>query len=117
MSPINTYAQPFFQPAMRFIADISLSNPMIVTTVGNHLYATGLTVRLTVPHNYKMTQADLITGEIIVLSPTTFSMPIDSTLFNSFSVPAGIIEINAQVVPFGENALSVAQAERNVLPY
>jgi len=115
--PINTYAQPFFQPAMRFIAAISQSNPLIVTTVGNHLYGSGLTVRLTVPHVYGMTQADGLTGEIIVLSPTTFSMPIDSTLFTAFVVPAGIIEINAQCVPFAENALSVAQAERNVLPY
>lgn len=115
--PTNTYAQPFFQPAMRFISGITQTNPIVVTTVGNHLYGTGLTVRLVVPVPYGMYQADGLTGEIVVLSPTTFTMPIDGTNFNAFMTPLGYQPTQSQVVPFAEDALILSQAERNVLPY
>ena len=115
--PTNTYAQPFFQPAMRFISGITQTNPIVVTTIGNHLYGTGLTVRLVVPVPYGMYQANELTGEIIVIDDTSFSMPIDGTNFNAFMTPLSYQPAQAQVIGIAEDALILSQAERNVLPY
>jgi len=115
--PVYSDAFPIFIPCMRIISSITQANPMVITTTLPHQYGDGLIVRLLVPFSYGMTQANDLTGQIVVLNSTQFSMPIDSTLFNAFSVPSGVIEINAQVVPFGENAHILTQAEHNRLPY
>ena len=115
--PVYSDAQPTFQPAMRTIAGISQSGPMVITTDLPHFYLDGLTVRLIVPSVFGMWQANDLQGEIVVIDATNFSMSFDSTGFSAFVIPAGNIRINAQVVPFAENAHILTQAEQNVLPY
>jgi len=114
---LYSYTEPTFKPAFRYLTWITQSSPMLVTTDVDHLYTSGLIVKLIVPHNYGMTQANDFQGEITVISATEFTMPVDATGFDMFSLPAGTIQIRAQVVPVGEVAEMLTEAERNVLPY
>lgn len=111
---------PTFQPAMRLITAITNSFPLIVTTSFAHQYITGTIVRLDIPVADGMQQANQLMGPIEVLSSTSFSMPINSSLFDPFSIPGSpppYIDTCAQVVPIGENNDILTAAVRNVLPY
>ena len=115
--PSYSYAQPTFKPAMRFISAISRTNPMVVTTDIDNSYLSGLTIHLIVPREYGMSPANNIRAEITVVAANQFTMPVDATLFPSFVMPAGIPPVQAQAIPFAENALQLNQAMFNVLPY
>jgi hypothetical protein len=106
----------FFLPAFRFISAISQTNPMVITTTVDHLFGNGLIVRLTIPPQYGMTQADGLSGTVTVLSSNTCSLNIDATLFSAFVVPSGLQQVQAQIIPYAEVAPILTQAERNVLP-
>ena len=106
---------PVYQPAMRIIASISNANPAVVTTTFAHQYLTGTIVRLNFPPGYGMEQANQLTGEIVVTGSTTFSINIDTTLFDPFIVPLGALQI-AQTVPIGEDTMILWQATRDVTP-
>ena len=79
---------PRYQPAMRLINSITQANPCVVETTFDHDYTTGLIVRIYVPRKYGMFQIDKKAAEITVLTPTTFSIDIDTTNYDSFSAPA-----------------------------
>ena len=108
---------PLFQPAMRIIASITKGNPTIIETTFAHQYQTGLIVRVYIPDNFGMQQIDQLYGPIIVTSPTTFTISIDSTLFDDLTVPASPLAIDSSplIVPIGEVNSQLAQATRNVL--
>jgi hypothetical protein len=111
---------PIFQPAMRIVTAITNSFPMVVTTSFAHQYINETIVRLDIPPADGMPQANQLFGPLTVLSPTTFSLPIDSSLFDIFSIPVSpppYINTCAQVVPIGENNDILTAATRNVLPY
>jgi len=111
---------PIYQPAMRLIAAITNSNPAAVTTTFAHQYSTGIIVRLDIPVADGMQQANGLIGPITVTSPTTFTMAIDTTQFDPFSIPMSAppnINICAQVVPVGEVNETLDYAVRNVLPF
>jgi len=116
------YAQfdPIFQPAMRLIAAITNSNPAVVTTTFRHQYVDGTIVRLDIPQADGMQQANGLFAPIIVLSDTTFSIAIDTTNFDAFSIPMDpppYVNTCAMVVPIGEVATTLQAAVRNVLPF
>jgi|KBSSwiStaDraftv2_1062776.scaffolds.fasta_scaffold488680_2 hypothetical protein len=116
------YAQPnpIFQPAMRLIASITQANPAVVTTTFDHLYITGTIVRLDIPPQYGMQQLDGFVGPITATGSTTFSFPIDSTLFQAFAVPSPISPQQstcAMVVPIGEDNSILTAAVQNTLPH
>jgi hypothetical protein len=110
---------PVYQPAMRIISNITNANPAVVTTTFAHQYLTGTIVRLNFPPGYGMEQANQLTGEIVVTSPTTFSINIDTTTFDPFMTPATFPDNTQypQVVPIGENGLTLKAATVNSLPY
>jgi hypothetical protein len=111
---------PIYQPAMRLIAAITNANPAEVTTTFAHQYDTGLIVRLDIPPACGMPQANGQQGTITVTSSTTFTIDIDTTFFEPFSIPVDPptrINICAQVVPIGEINETVRYATRNVLPF
>lgn len=111
---------PIFQPAMRLVTAITQSSPMIVTTSFAHQYKEGTIVRLDIPTADGMQQANQLFAPLIVLSPTTFSLPIDSRLFDPFVIPSNpppYVDTCAQVVPIGEVNETLNAAVRNVLPY
>jgi len=124
----NYYGQqlPEFQPAMRNILSITNANPAVITTTfdgvtpGNHLYQTGLIVRLYIPDGFGMVQANHIDAPITVLNATQFSMPIDTTNFPAYAVPPyfpGFHGTPGMVEPVGEINSILYQATQNVLPY
>jgi len=124
----NYYAVPFpmFQPAMRDILSITQDINALVTTTfdgvnpGDHQYLTGLIVRLYVPYGFGMVQANHFDGPITVINETQFTLPINTTNFDAFVVPAyqpGAFGTPAQVVPVGEVNDMLTESTRNVLPY
>lgn len=122
MSAYNSFAYPFpvYQPSMRLITAITNANPAQVTTSFAHQYKTGTIVRLYIPPADGMQQANQLTADIIVNSPTTFFINIDTTSFDTFSIPVLTdphIDTAAQVVPIGELSATLQAAVQNVLPY
>ena len=116
--PTACYANPnpAFQPAMRIVTDISLSNPAVVTTSFAHQYVSGTIVRLDIPLANGMPQISGvpypgITYPITVVSPTQFSVPVDSRNFQPY------VDIECCcVVPTGEINSQLTAATQNVLP-
>lgn len=118
----NVYAvqRPTLQPAMRLIASITQTDPAVVTTTFAHLYKSGAIVRIRVPEACGMPQINGKTGSITVTGATTFTIDIDATTFEPFSVPVGLgprVDIAAQVTPVGEINSKLNSATQNVLPY
>lgn len=111
--------KPIFQPAVADISSISQASLAVVTTTFATQYLTGLIVRLYIPQYFGMEQLNGFQGTITVLSPTTFTIPIDSTFFDPFVTPiqpVGQPLINpAQVVPIGEDAAILTQSFVNIL--
>jgi hypothetical protein len=116
---------PAFQPAMRIVTSITNAINAVVTTSFDHQYVTGTIVRFRIPVDFGMMQIDELTSSITVLSPTTFSVDIDTTDFDQFIVPPAPIghlppgaELQyAQVIPIGEINSLLAASTQNVLPY
>lgn len=110
---------PVYQPAMRIIESITNAFPAVVTTTFNHQYRTGTILRLVIPLGYGMAQANQLTGEIIVLTTTTFAISIDTTTFDPFTSPTVFPDTfqYPQSVPVGENNDILTAATQNVLPY
>lgn len=109
---------PIFQPVMRLIASITNASMALVTTTFEHQYQTGLIVRLDIPVACGMQEANGMTGNIIVVSPTMFTISIDTTLFTPFSIPIVVsphVDICAQVIPIGEINELLTQATQNIL--
>jgi hypothetical protein len=124
----NFYAvqYPTYQRAMRCILTITNANPVVITTTfdginpGNHDYSTGLIVRLDIPLGYGMEQVNQFSGPITVTSPTTFTLPTDTSTFDPFNTPSflpGKFGTPAQVVPVGSVNDILTMATVNVLPY
>jgi hypothetical protein len=120
MSTCYAQINPIFQPAMRIITAITNANPAQVTTSFAHLYITGTIVRLDIPPADGMQQANGLTGSITVTGATTFTIPIDTTTFDAFSIPVSPLpQTNtcAMVVPIGEVSAILTAAVQNTLPH
>ncbi len=121
---IFCYAYPFpvFQRSMRIISAITNAFPAQVTTTFAHQFITGQIVRLIIPLMCGMQQANQQYGTISVTGTTTFNIDIDTTYYDTFSVPATVPPGSTgftcpQVVPFGEVSSILTAATQNVLPY
>ena len=128
MSLCTCEANPTFQPAFRIITAITNTNPAEITTMVNHLYTTGMVVRIVIPQADGMQQLNNYLGEITVTGLDTFTVNVDATYFDIFAVPVdnwtdpinGIsihIDTCAQVLPIGENPYNLNAAMRNTLPH
>lgn len=109
---------PTFKPTRRIISAITNSNPATVTTVLDHEYVDGTIVRIYVPKADGMQQIDKMTGSITVTGAKTFTVDIDTTNFDTFSIPVGVsrhVVTCAYVIPIGENNNTLSAATRNVL--
>lgn len=128
MQNYSAVSFPAFQRALRNILSISQANPAVIVTTfdginpGDHQYSSGLIVRVLVPAGFGMQIPSGIndTYEITVLSSSSFSIPLNTTNFDAFVIPAvnpGHFYTPAQVVPVGENNDLLSQSTQNVLPY
>lgn len=107
-----------FLPRTNIITAITNAFPAVVTTANNHLYIDGLIVRLDIPQEFGMPQANQQTGVVTVLTDTTFAISLNTTLFQPFAYPADLpmAYTPPQVVSVGEIPITVAGATQNVLP-
>ncbi len=119
MSLIGALPNPIFMPAMRDIAAITNAFPALVTTTFNHGYITGSIVRLYVPLNFGMNQANWLTGSIIVTSSTQFTINVDTSSFDPFVIPVPAPNqpafTPAQVTPIGEDTDTFASSFMNII--
>lgn len=120
----QVFAFPVFQPAVRIISAITNANPAIVTTIfaagqinnGNQ-YVSGTVVRFDIPLSYGMQQINGLFGTLTVINSNSFSVDIDTSLFNKFIVPGSPSQY-AQVVPIADSQDNTFPASvQNVLPY
>ncbi len=103
---------------MRVIAGITNAFPSTVTTTINHQYIVGTIVRLDISLTGGMRQANQKTGTILTVpTPTTFTIDIDTTKFDAFSVPSQFPPgyNDSQVVPVGEISSILTAATVNAL--
>ena len=108
-SPVNPWTFPVnpnfpWLPAAQIISAITQSNPAVITTTEPHGYQTGFTVRVVFPFPYALSfgmyQINEKIGQITVLSPTTFSISINTLNYDAFTVGTAL-QI-AQVIPMGQ---------------
>jgi hypothetical protein len=102
---------------MRIVSAITNSFPAVVTTTIDHQYITGTIVRLVITKGHGMPQANQQFGSILVLTPTTFAIDIDTTYYDAFVVPDLVKYTCSQCVAIGEDNDILTAAEQNVLPY
>lgn len=76
-----------FAPTSCVIQAITRGMPTLVTTFTEFNFADGTIVRLTISPSCGMRQINKKIGPVTVLTPTTFTLPIDSQLFDPFIVP------------------------------
>lgn len=105
---------PTFQPAMRIIDAITNANPMEITTSFDNDYLDGAIIRLNIPFDHGMQQAHQLIGVVTVTATTTFTIPIDSTTFDTYSHP-GTSGQCGQVTPVGEINSKLDSSVRNTL--
>lgn len=93
-------------PGTLLISAISQSFPMVVTIVNSiyNTYNANQLVCLTVPASYGMFQANELTGQILSISGTNFSLNIDSRNFDPFVIP------NPSVLPPPSEPASLSPA-------
>ena len=107
----NVYLPGTIQiPSSLNITSITNSYPMVVTAIINpvteaNTYIVGQVVRLTVPPTYGMFQANGLQGQILAISGLQFSLDIDSSQFDVFSMPSGNAEQPASLAPSGSRNL------------
>ncbi len=101
----NIYLPPTpVVPGMLLISAITQSFPMVITIVNSiyNTYVVNQLICLTVPSSYGMFQANELTGKIVAISSTSFSVDIDSRGFDPFVIPiAANVSIPASLAPAG----------------
>ena len=95
---------PIYYPTRRNIVNITQAAQAVVTTSVNHGYVAGMSVRLSVPAVFGMTQADGLLVNIVSVTAGTFTVNLDTTAFTAFVFPgaASVPFTPASCVPVGE---------------
>jgi hypothetical protein len=108
----NQYLPPVIQiPSSLQIIAISQSSPMIIAvaianpTTEANTYQEGMNVKLTVPNTFGMYQANNLIGTILAVSGSNFTLNINSSQFDPFSVPSGNVLQPATIAPYGSKNL------------
>ena len=116
--PSYSFVNPVYKPAMRVIAGITQAPQATVTTTVNHGYIVGTIVRIDIVPTGGMEQINQQTGTILTVpSPTTFTININTTLYDAFTIPSSFPPPynDSQVVPIGEDASILTAAVVNAL--
>lgn len=116
LPPVNTI------PNSLVITDITRSMPMVVTTTlvntapnpRVNTYKIGMNVRLNVPRPYGMYQANGLVGTIVAINGNSFSLNLDSTFFDTFSVPMAVTESPPSISPYGSKNLQYDNSTNDV---
>jgi hypothetical protein len=111
-------ADPKFAPARRNIQSITNAYPALVTTINPHGYVDGTVVRLVIPIQKGMQDANNLTGTISVTGNNTFTIDIDTTQMQPFITVVDpnispLLDVCAQVQPVGESNKTLAAATQD----
>jgi hypothetical protein len=102
----------FYTPSARIVTSITSADPCVITTSVPHGYQPGVFVYLFIPFNSPFNQLNSHIFLATILSPTTFSIPVDSRPFQPFVASS---TQKAQVCPAGEQANTLDNAANVVL--
>ena len=113
-----TFPAEFFTPYATEISGISQSNPAIITTSEVNNYASDLSVRIVFPYgsDFGMNALAGKVYQVTPINPTNFSIPVDSTNFEPFTIPApipGLATQVPQVIPVCESGTTFNEAVIN----
>ncbi len=105
-------------PSAIAITAITKARQMVVTVSVDSLsesntYVAGQSVRLTVPYGYGMWQADGLVGNVVSVAGSDITLDIDSTLFDTFSVPSSG-QKPASLAPNGSRNLTLGNNQGQV---
>lgn len=117
MSTCYANPDPQMQPAMRIISSITMANPTTVTTTFDHDYISGTIVRFYIPKCVGMKQINHKKGIVTVTGTDTFTVDIDTTNFDAFSIPVAPSwneNTCALVVPVGQISSQLTAATVDV---
>lgn len=105
-------------PEARIITGISQAASAVVTTAVAHGYQLGAIVRLLVPANFGMTQANGLLATITAIpSVNSFTVNVDTSGFTAFAFPQqapAFASSFAQSIPVGELSSTFASSEQNL---
>lgn len=114
---VQKVSPSLFTPHNNEIVGISQAVNAIVSTARAHNFSIGDYVRLHVPPQFGMVQADGLQVQIVATpSTTTFTISLDTTAFTAFAFPlvAAYPLTFAQVEPIGEIAFSLLDPMINI---
>lgn len=104
-----TYTYPYSSD----ISSITRGNPTVVVTTAAHGLLSGNITLVNTVYNGTMPQINGLYGVATVLSPTSVSLPIDSTNFDAFATNANQA---AQLIPIAEINSTLQNAEQQIGP-
>lgn len=99
-SPVNPWTFPVdsnfpWLPAESTISTITQGYPCIISTTSAHGYMDGLVVQVLFPftgsNNFGMMQINGLSGPVSVLTPTSFSLPINTVQFDPFNAGSSAV--------------------------
>jgi hypothetical protein len=119
----NYYLKPVIQiPSALEIIAISQSLPMMITVqIENPIsqvntYIVGMAVRLFVPYNYGMFQANNLVGTITAINGNVFTLNLDSSQFDQFTIPI-TGEQPATISPNGSRNYQYTNGSNQSVPF
>lgn len=107
-------------PSSLLITAITRSYPMVITveigdeSVADNTYIAGMCVKFFIPKSYGMQQANGLTGTITAINGSDFTIDLNSTYFDVFSVPIGNVEKPASISPNGSRNLQYSNSTNKV---
>lgn len=114
---------PEFTPRRLLITNMSQAAQMIVTISVTHDYVVGELIRLVVPAEFGMVEANDLRAEVVAIGAAdgsgftnTITLDIDSSAFTAFAFPASaaVPFTFPQVVPFGDDNQASLAATNNI---
>lgn len=116
-----------FVPKAFPIASITNGFPAVVTLTQNHDWQSGLYVRIDIPYPNSMSQLNGQISLVNILSPNSFSIPVNTTNYQPFTlgpqitvipkppaVPFLVYAQQAQAVPVAEPTITLQNAVDNI---
>jgi len=102
----NRTVYDMWYPKKRVIANITQAAAGVVTTLVDHGYTTGQTVRMKIPPTNGMTELNGQLVTVTYLTAATFSINVATTGYTAFNYPLPAIApfTPAEVTPIGETA-------------
>lgn len=117
MPNANTYLPPSpVTPGFLNVTNITQAAQAVVTIVNSNenTYIPGQVIYFSIPQTYGMTQINGLTGQILEIAGTNFTVDINTLSFNPFVIPATFQEKPATISPAGSRNLEFTNSTTKV---